>query len=282
MSSYSDIGKDIVKTGVRKIRYLKGRTESAFLSDEKAWYCPCCESKVRKFKAGSFLKHPEIYDRRRFENTDQEVLCPVCLSFPRHRIMCHWIDKNMGMLQGRKILYFAPNPSVKAFLKRRGFAVTTADKFAKADLALDIMHIDLPDESQEMIICNHVMEYVEDYRIGLSELRRILKKDGVMIISFPIDESLETVYEDPSVTTPDERRRAYGESENRRLFGRDSAELLEKAGFEVSRIDGGDCPNKIKPAVGPAGYDVGYLFLCWKNSLAENICNDDNYNEGNK
>ena len=46
MSSYSDFGKEIVKSGVRKIRYLKGRTESAFVSDEKAWYCPCCESKV--------------------------------------------------------------------------------------------------------------------------------------------------------------------------------------------------------------------------------------------
>ena len=184
--------------------------------------------------------------------------------------MCHWIDKNMGMLQGRNILYFAPNPSVKGFLQKRGFTVTTADKFAKADLALDIMHIDLPDESQEMIICNHVMEYVEDYRIRLSELWRILKKDGVMISSFPIDESLETVYEDPSVTTPDERRRAYGESENRRLFGRDSAELLEKAGFEVSRIDGGDCPTKIKPAVGPAGYDVGYLFCTVKTCMDVN------------
>lgn len=37
MSSYSDFVKDIVKSGVRKIRYLKGRTESAFLFDEKAW-----------------------------------------------------------------------------------------------------------------------------------------------------------------------------------------------------------------------------------------------------
>ena len=82
--------------------------------------------------------------------------------------MCHWIDRNLERLQGKKILYFAPNPSVYSFLKKRGFAVTTADKFAKADLKLDIMNIDLPSESQDLVICNHVMEYVDDYRAGFS------------------------------------------------------------------------------------------------------------------
>ena len=176
--------------------------------------------------------------------------------------MCHWIDQNMELLQGKKILYFAPNPSVYSFLRKRGFAVTTADKFVKADLKLDIMHIDLPSESQDLVICNHVMEYVDDYSVGFSELRRILKKDGILIISFPVDESLETVFDDPSITSPDGRRSAFGESGNRRIFGRDSAELLEKAGFEVSLIEGDDCPKKILPAVGPAGYDVNYLFFC--------------------
>lgn len=260
MNGNSDRIKDVLRSGVRKMRFLIGRTESAFISDEDAWYCPCCGSKVRAFKAGSFLNHPEIYDRRRFENVEQKVLCPVCLSFPRHRIMCHWIDQNLELLKGKKILYFAPNPSVYSFLRKRGFAVTTADKFAKADLKLDIMHIDLPSESQDLVICNHVMEYLDDYRVGFSELRRILKKDGLLIISFPIDESLKTVFEDPLITSPEARRNAYGSTGDQRLFGRDSAELLEKAGFEVSLIDGDACPKKILPAVGPAEYDVNYLF----------------------
>ena len=264
MSIGGDSIKNILKSCVRTIRYIKGRTESAFISDEDAWYCPCCGSKVRAFKAGSFLNHPEIYDRRRFENVEQNVLCPVCLSFPRHRIMCCWIDQNLELLKGKKILYFAPNSSVYSFLRKRGFAVTTADKFAKADRKLDIMHIDLPSESQELVICNHVMEYLDDYRVGFFELKRILKKDGLLIISFPTDESLETVFEDPSITSPDARRSVFGEIGNLRLFGRDSAELLEKAGFDVSLIDGDACPKKILPAVGPAGYDVNYLFLCKK------------------
>ena len=39
-------------------------------------------------------------------------------------------------------------------------------------------------------------------------------------------------------------------------------ELLKKAGFEVSLIEGDACPKKILPVVGPAEYDVNYLFLC--------------------
>ena len=72
------------------------------------------------------------------------------------------------------------------WFRRNKIKVTTADLYDKrADLKLDITKIDLPDESYDMVIANHVLEHVSSYEAALSELRRILKPDGTMIVSFP-------------------------------------------------------------------------------------------------
>lgn len=49
-----------------------------------------------------------------------------------------------------------------------------------------------------------------------------------------------------------------------RIFGADSKEILSAAGFKVSIIDGRKMDKCILPVVGPADYDVNYLFLCEK------------------
>ena len=48
------------------------------------------------------------------------------------------------------------------------------------------------------------------------------------------------------------------------MFGLDSRQLLEEAGFVVSVIDGETMPKEICPVVGPADYDSNKLFVCEK------------------
>ena len=43
---------------------------------------------------------------------------------------------------------------------RLGVDVTTADLFARADLKLDLMRLDLPEGSYDVVVCNHVPEHV--------------------------------------------------------------------------------------------------------------------------
>lgn len=48
------------------------------------------------------------------------------------------------------------------------------------------------------------------------------------------------------------------------MFGADSAALLAEAGFEVEVVSGRECPDAIRPVVGPADYDSDEVFFCWK------------------
>ena len=148
------------------------------------------------------------------------------------------------------------------WVRRNNVKLTTADLFdPKTDLKLDITDIDLPDDSYDMVICNHVLEHVSSYGKALSELNRILKPGGKLIISFPIDPSLDTVLE-KDADTPEERIRLFGQNDHVRVFGKDSADILASYGYSVSVIDAGSMPEKILPVTGPADYDSDKIFYC--------------------
>ena len=70
------------------------------------------------------------------------------------------------------------------WMMRRGVSWTTADLFAEADLQLDIQDTGLASEAYDFIFCNHVLEHVEDFRAALKEVKRILRKNGMLICSF--------------------------------------------------------------------------------------------------
>lgn len=162
------------------------------------------------------------------------------------------------------MLHFAPERGLSRWFGRHGVRVTTADLRAPADLQLDLCDIALPDGSWDVIVCNHVLEHVADWRRALAELRRVLRPSGLLVCSFPIDPRLETVYEDTGVTTAEGRVACFGQHDHLRVFGVDSVELLRGARFRVEVVRGSDCPDVIRPVVGPADYDADEIFFCWK------------------
>ena len=65
---------------------------------------------------------------------------------------------------------------------------------------------------------SHVLEHITDDRAAMRELRRILRPGGWAIVMVPIEHGRTTTYEDPSITTPEERERAYWQSDHVRLY----------------------------------------------------------------
>ena len=141
-----------------------------------------------------------------------------------------------------RLLHIAPEVALMRKLKkmyaREAERYVTADlESPLADIHFDVQQIPLADGSFDTIICNHIMEHIEDDRLALRELYRILKPNGWGVILSPVDESRATTFEDDSITDPAERTRIFGQYDHRRIYGRDYAARLEEAGFEVAVID---------------------------------------------
>ena len=260
-----------VKKVLRKLYrygiYLRYKAAQTVFPSDKVFFCPCCGLRFSRFVDGGFRDHPDCYNTKRYEQIGQDVTCPFCHSLPRHRILATWCEQNLDSLKGKHILYFALEKSIRLWIKRNGIPVTSADLFAPADLKLDLERIDQPDNSWDVVFCNHVLEHVKDYKKALRELRRILVPGGRLICSFPVDRRYPTVDEDVSLAgdlseeADRERIRRFGQRDHLRVFGLDSKQLLEEAGFVVTVIDGDSMPERICPVVGPADYDSNILFV---------------------
>ena len=251
-------------TIVRIGRDARIRTDMLLFKQKTVWFCPCCGLKYRTFIAGDYREHPLWFNPTRFEHTEQNVLCPNCKSLPRHRILALWCKQHLNLLKSSEILYFAPERSMILWMKRNRVSCTTADLYSVADLKLDIQNTHLPDCSNDIVICNHVLEHVDDFRKALKEINRILRPSGSLICSFPMDPTVDLLDEDPTVRTEEERLRRFGQNDHLRVFGMHPEVFLEEAGFTVERIKGEDYPDEILPIVGPADYDMNCLFWCKK------------------
>ena len=246
------------------IQVLPYYFESIILHSKLNQYCPCCKLKFRRFTDGRFICSPKRFNPHRYELIPQKVICPVCHSLPRHRILADWAEKHIDIFKHASVLYFAPENGMRLWMKRNSIPYTSADLFAEADLMIDIQSTGLPDESYDVIICNHVLEHVDDFRMALKEMYRILRRGGSFICSFPMDPKIELLDEDPSVDTEEERVQRFGQNDHKRVFGMNADKFLIEAGFEVEIISGADCPDEIMPVVGPADYDINRLFRCVK------------------
>ena len=68
----------------------------------------------------------------------------------------------------------------------------------------DVRNIEIPDNSQDLVICSEVLEHVPNFREVLKECYRILKPGAVMLISVPsyLPESLCWMYSKEYMQTP--------------------------------------------------------------------------------
>lgn len=193
--------------------------------------CPVCVHKFRKFLP---------YGRKAREN----ALCPNCLALERHRLMWLFLrDKTDFFKKGKKVLHIAPELCfIDRFEKIHGEDYITADlESPLAKVKLDVHEMPFEDSSFDVAFCNHVMEHVADDHKAMSEIFRVLKPGGFAILQIPLFHPLpEVTYEDPSITDPKEREKAFGQDDHVRLYGKDYAEKIRSVGFEVIEDNYGD------------------------------------------
>jgi Methyltransferase domain len=188
----------------------------------RAVHCPCCERDFRRF----MVPDPRLLN----------AICPWCGSQVRHRALWLYLRTRRELLEGPlRLLHVAPEHVIGERLR----ALPRVDYLsADLDSPLAMEHFDLediphPDGSFGAVIASHVLEHVPDDRRAMREIRRVLAPGGWAIVQVPIDYERAETLEDPSITTPEDRERAYWQPDHLRLYANDFPERLAEAGFEV-------------------------------------------------
>jgi predicted SAM-dependent methyltransferase len=136
-----------------------------------------------------------------------------------------------------KLLHPAPELCFyEKFKNKRNIDYYPSDISEKGLLKIDLTDIKYPDNYFDYIICNHILEHITDDKKAINELYRILKPMGIAIIMVPINEKFEKTYEDPSIITPEEREKHFGQWDHVRWYGMDIKDRLRNSGFFVEMI----------------------------------------------
>lgn len=163
--------------------------------------------------------------------------CPECHSLERHRAMLLYLRDETAVFKERtRLLHFAPEPTLRRVFDGRDNIeyVTTDLEMPDVSMRMDIHELLFRDEVFDFVICSHVLEHVEDDRAAMREIRRVLRRQGTALVMVPILPTPDgRTFEDPTITTPEDRERAYGQADHVRLYGDDFAERARDTGFDV-------------------------------------------------
>lgn len=197
----------------------------ALLFFGKKYTCPCCGWELRAFMmgGGSFKTRPFGY-------------CPRCNSKARHRRQWLFLKEKTNLFKANlRLLHVSPQYSLsRNLVEMPNIQYVSIDIQDRANLThrMDLTNLAFESESFDAAICIHVLEHIEEDLKAINELYRVLKPGGWAVISVPLRLDQKT-YEDPTVTSPEDREREFGESGHFRYYGYDLKDRLESRGFSV-------------------------------------------------
>ncbi len=146
------------------------------LNQGKEVTCPVCSHSYKKFLP---------YGRIAREN----ALCPNCLALERHRLMWLFLQEKTNFFTAPlKVLHVAPEHCfIKRFEALPNLDYITADiESPLAKVKMDVHEIPFPDNTFDVVFCNHVLEHVDDDLLACSEFNRVLKPGGWGILQSPV------------------------------------------------------------------------------------------------
>jgi SAM-dependent methyltransferase len=186
--------------------------------------CPVCQGTFRKF-----LPYGRI-------NPRPNALCPKCQALERHRLIWLYLQERTDFFKRPiDVLHIAPEACfIKPFEKLHGDKYITADiESPLAKVKMDIHEIPFKENSFDAVLCNHVLEHVNNDIKAMSEIHRVLRPGGFAILQVPFFHPIpETTFEDFKITDPRARERAFGQDDHVRKYGRDYPARIATAGMK--------------------------------------------------
>jgi SAM-dependent methyltransferase len=207
-------------------------------------HCPICGYKARDWKAigrdNDIMREYEIIGGGRRRGG-----CYGCGSNERERqIYLYLKAEQLKNPEKLTVLHIAPEDALSKKLLEAGFKEYVCGDLFNEGYSypshvrnMDILEIPFPDATFDLIICNHVLEHIQDDRRAMSELYRVLKPTGKALVQVPFSRKLEQSMEDPSIREAHEREAAFGQFDHVRIYGLDYFSRLREAGFLIEEIN---------------------------------------------
>jgi SAM-dependent methyltransferase len=174
--------------------------------------------------------------------------CPGCGSLERHRAMIEFLEREGWVSNGASCLDIGGIPPFRSWFETQGVRYVSLSLGDPAMVCMNIQQMGFADDWFDLVLDSHVLEYVNDYRQALSEMWRVLRPGGKMLLTesylFGQPDTEEFGGPEPAATFMVRR------------FGDDLLGLLEESGFQTRRWDytgRNDCHGD-------------YFFLCEKTS----------------
>ncbi|NCU88268.1 MAG: SAM-dependent methyltransferase [Proteobacteria bacterium] len=123
------------------------------------------------------------------KNNRLRAKCPKCGELERARlaklVINHLYDNHKAA--ETSVLHISPENFLRKIFKRDFRGYISADLYRKdVDKQFDIQKIPYPDHSFDLVFASHVLEYVEDDRQAIAEIKRVLRPGGLAMLPVPM------------------------------------------------------------------------------------------------
>jgi SAM-dependent methyltransferase len=141
---------------------------------------------------------------RDYQSTDglrRHAQCPNCAALERHRIQRVVLEAVFRQRETAhwRVLHVAPEACFRPFFSQRVGRYETADlKLPGVDHTVDLLHLPFADATYDFVFASHVLEHIPDDHRALSEIRRILKPNGMAMLPVPIVAERTAEYAEPN------------------------------------------------------------------------------------
>ena len=202
-------------------------------------FCVFCRNDVEAwlpFRIRAADQSPFLIRLETVGSNVERFWCPHCSSIDRERHLRLFLERLRILESIRKgsVLHLAPEGRFRDYIRGCDLSLYVMGDLAPVDDSvqrIDVQSIPFPNGTFDLVICNHVLEHVDDVWAALGEVHRVLKPGGRFISQTPFARRLTRTLEDPLLQSTEDRLFFYGQEDHVRLFGLDIERLFHEAGF---------------------------------------------------
>ena len=231
-----------IRKMIGKIPYARNMMHQlrVFIHRGNKYICPFCGyGSTDLMERG--LDNEVLHQYQIIGGGKRKCTCYQCGAYDREKLVYLFLRDNLKIFDKAsksKILHIAPEKKLSDKIRSCSFLEhICGDLFCEGYPSyvheMNILNLIFEDSTFDIIICNHVLEHIEDDKKAMAELYRVLKPGGTAILQVPISKCLDKTFEDLTIVTPIERERIFGQKDHLRIYGMDYKDRLESVGFVV-------------------------------------------------